>query len=241
MIGWPARESSGRAFTLVELLVTVAILSVLVGLLLPALADVRGAADSSACALRQRQVVIACLSYADENDGQSPALGVPWGRRPFWALEAASRLGVRGETTAELYAGASNILVCQGARRVAGIDLERTDAINVTGHAGASGSGSDPADPDDFDAGLAHIDLYRVASPSSVALLIDATWTDAASDGPPRTRFLSTIDYRNDEHVATRIGYWHPDDRSNWTAVDASVRALRLGDAVDPRWSLPLP
>jgi prepilin-type processing-associated H-X9-DG protein/prepilin-type N-terminal cleavage/methylation domain-containing protein len=61
-----------RGFTIIELLVTIAILLALAGLLLPALRGAREAARTSQCASRMRQLGIATMLYADEHGGRFP-------------------------------------------------------------------------------------------------------------------------------------------------------------------------
>ncbi|MFC1766720.1 prepilin-type N-terminal cleavage/methylation domain-containing protein, partial [Planctomycetota bacterium] len=65
-------RGKGRAFTLVELLVTLSVVSVLLGLLLPALGRVRASARQTVCQSRLRQWGVAFSLYADENDGFFP-------------------------------------------------------------------------------------------------------------------------------------------------------------------------
>ncbi len=55
------------AFTLIELLVVISIISLLVALLLPALASAREAANQIACASNQRQSGMVIQTYADDN------------------------------------------------------------------------------------------------------------------------------------------------------------------------------
>jgi len=58
----------GRSgFTLIELLVVVSIIALLVALLLPALHEARATAYAAICSNNQRQIMIACRTYASDN------------------------------------------------------------------------------------------------------------------------------------------------------------------------------
>ncbi len=63
------KRSHGRAFTLVELLVVIAVIGILISVLLPALQTARGAAQKIGGANIHRQLGIAQLAYASDNDG----------------------------------------------------------------------------------------------------------------------------------------------------------------------------
>jgi prepilin-type N-terminal cleavage/methylation domain-containing protein len=71
-VGMDQQRQASRAagFTLVELLVVIAIIAVLISLLLPAMNRARNSALSVQCASNLRQLGIAMLSYASENEGR---------------------------------------------------------------------------------------------------------------------------------------------------------------------------
>ncbi len=62
-----------RAFSIVELLIVIAIIGLLLALLLPALAAVREGARRAQCANHLRQIALGTLSYASARQDRLPA------------------------------------------------------------------------------------------------------------------------------------------------------------------------
>jgi prepilin-type N-terminal cleavage/methylation domain-containing protein len=67
-----------HAFTLIELLVVISIISILIAILLPALAKARMQANKTACKSNLRQLGIGITAYAVDHKGFLPAEGIAW-------------------------------------------------------------------------------------------------------------------------------------------------------------------
>ena len=61
-----------QAFTLIELLVVIAIIAILAAMLLPALSTSKEQARKTFCFNNNRQIILACILYADSQNGRLP-------------------------------------------------------------------------------------------------------------------------------------------------------------------------
>lgn len=98
----PARAN--RAFTLVELLASLAILGLLGGMVSPAIQKARSKAETAACAANLRQVGIAVWLYVPEHGNQFPSINNAWGKPIFEGgqtmIEALGPYGITEKTLA---------------------------------------------------------------------------------------------------------------------------------------------
>ncbi len=90
-----ARANAQRAFTLVELLVVVAIIALLIALLFPALKSARDMGRLTVCQTRLRNLGVAFQLAADDADGQVVAfkLGPDYNSSRDWIVELQPYLG----------------------------------------------------------------------------------------------------------------------------------------------------
>jgi prepilin-type N-terminal cleavage/methylation domain-containing protein/prepilin-type processing-associated H-X9-DG protein len=63
------REKKTKAFTLIELLVVISVIALLMAILIPALGAARSESRALACKSNLRQLLLAGIGYATENDG----------------------------------------------------------------------------------------------------------------------------------------------------------------------------
>jgi prepilin-type N-terminal cleavage/methylation domain-containing protein/prepilin-type processing-associated H-X9-DG protein len=94
-------SSRAGAFTLIELLVVIAIVSILAGLLLPALTRAKVKAQGVICMSQHRQLLLAWQLYAEDSDQKLPGAGrgqIVDGRRlPSWMGDHWESLDFRGD------------------------------------------------------------------------------------------------------------------------------------------------
>lgn len=108
------------AFTLVELLVVIAVMLMLISILLPALSKAKGVAQRSSCASNQRQMAVAFMSYAQDYNGCLPGWGwnTPSSTAYYWQQPLAPYLGYDAYLPYSASPGGRNLKVmeCPAAR-----------------------------------------------------------------------------------------------------------------------------
>ena len=86
-----------RIFTLLELLLVVAVIVILMSMLLPGLRTAREMAKRISCSGNMKQLVFGCISYAGNNNDYLPPGKYGWSetdRRQSWMTYIASDVGV---------------------------------------------------------------------------------------------------------------------------------------------------
>ena len=79
------RSQAKFAFTLIELLVVIAILAILASLLMPAVGMIRNSARQASCMSNVRQIEMANIAYASDNDGlRMPSSSGTTGNYTYW-------------------------------------------------------------------------------------------------------------------------------------------------------------
>ena len=109
-LGCSSRQGAARlrhlhGFTLVELLVVVAIIATLIALLLSGVQAAREAARRSKCHNNLKQIGLTLLTYADAHKGLPPGLNLPvqngsaglWTSNPAYSFKLAGQPPVKGE------------------------------------------------------------------------------------------------------------------------------------------------
>jgi prepilin-type N-terminal cleavage/methylation domain-containing protein/prepilin-type processing-associated H-X9-DG protein len=144
-----------KAFTLVELLVVIGIIAVLIGILLPTLANARRAAQTVACASNARQIALAIRLFAQEHRGYMPTVSDKdwaWQRDPtrsIWVYRSGTNPPVMLDWCSSLlpYLGVKNVEWFPNAGEKSKVFLCPSDpAQTYSGNYGQS-SGGGPAGP----------------------------------------------------------------------------------------------
>ncbi|MBV9852051.1 MAG: type II secretion system protein [Armatimonadetes bacterium] len=165
--GRPPSPRAACGFTLVELLVVIAVISVLAAVLLPVFVRARAKSQQVACLSNLRQVTLGILMYSQDNDDRCPLYSD--GAGTYWPQFVAPY--VQRQASAD-FNGASKVFVCPAAPY---------DAAQVTAFGssalpsyGLSDNWVDQVCPDDCWAstGVPHA-LGEAVAPSGTVLLAE--------------------------------------------------------------------
>lgn len=80
-------QKRGRKFTLIELLIVIAIIAILAGLLLPALDRARRTSRATACVNNLKQIYLGFQNYSSDYDGYYPRYGFDSQPYCYWFSE----------------------------------------------------------------------------------------------------------------------------------------------------------
>jgi prepilin-type processing-associated H-X9-DG protein/prepilin-type N-terminal cleavage/methylation domain-containing protein len=138
----PGREVKSLAFTLVELLVVIAVLAILAGLLLPAVAKAKAKSQAIYCANNMRQMQLAWYIYADQNEDVMPLNDVNTEGNDVlgsWVLgNAGLQADLSNLTNGTLYPYVGNVrsyrCPTDFAKTAGGVPVTRSYAIQVSLH-----------------------------------------------------------------------------------------------------------
>ena len=111
------RHKEGQGFTIVELLVVLAIIGLLAAILLPTLAGARRRAESAACKNNLRQITLGAIMYAGDADGQLPwNLSDSYYQSPFDRVPGWTKGGLNYDPNNHVNTNASYVVGIGGGR-----------------------------------------------------------------------------------------------------------------------------
>lgn len=176
-------SSPAKAFTLVELLATIAIVGILAALIVPGISRATESSRQVKCTQNLKQIGAALFSYAAENNASLPAVATQWGpasTKDLWGFAIWTYAGYAEEAFREpefnlgVRPGAKgdNIFRCPSTRAKS---IQVPSASPPNGNFLSYGLNSGPAG-DSTDAWTKQIRLTLVKEPSKTAMVTECSY-----------------------------------------------------------------
>ena len=219
-----ARGGTQRAFTVLELLVVVAILGVLAALLLPALGASRTAAHRAKCVSNLRQLGLATQMYWDENDDRAfryKGSATNGGHIYWFGWIENWAAGSVGERKFDPALGAlSPYLQGRGVELCPSLNYFGTFRMRASGATYGYGYNFYLSAP----LSQPPVALSRVSNPSDTVLLADAAQVNDFDDpGSPENPLLEEFYYVDADSFGYPNAHFRHDRRANAVFCDGHV------------------
>lgn len=185
-----------EVFTLIELLMVIAIITILAALLFPAMGKAREQAKSIACANHQRQLLLTANSYADEN--RCLPLAYDSAKTLYWGY-------VMRDYFPKYSTGKPTVFICPSAAPYVWNGLN--DWSQVYGMAWFF--------QDRYDLPIV---FHLIKNPSDWPLFADSVHPSSLTSSPIRQRYIIFADYNGYVHL-------RHNRKANLAYVDGSVRS----------------
>ncbi|MFA6176812.1 MAG: prepilin-type N-terminal cleavage/methylation domain-containing protein [Phycisphaerae bacterium] len=200
-----------RGFTLVELLVTIAIVAILATLLIPVLKSAQASAKSAVCLNNLKQIRTYLQLYANDNDGYLPKV---WDGVKHWNVVLCDTVGAPDISARKNFA----LWHCPSWGPAASdcFPLHPSYSVNFCYGLTLNASSSLPADK-------------LVNLPATTILVADTIYFDA---GPSKLPWQGYFFYRNVPTTVQMIHLRHK-QRANAVFVDGHAASLSKQDVLD--------
>lgn len=223
-------KSHRTAFSLIELVIAIAVIGVLLSILLPSLHSARSASHREQCAHNLSMLGVAWGAYLDDHNQQFPVLLA----QPAWQWGGARFSAVNGEGHLDLNRPLSMYVSAPAGERTAVSVLECPADTGIESDLDGAGTGGRSA--------------FRSfgASYRANSFLLTGWMSAEASDRRPISRdallappaamvLIGDAGWYEQQHQTGRTAHWHGDDgQCNLLFLDGSVREQAVGADAEP-------